>query len=172
MSHHHYTVKESSYQPLLRLISTAESNRNANAYFGNAANQSLRFTNMTIRQVRDWQARYVQAGNPSSAVGKYQIISTTLTDLLRQKAITDGQRFDEATQDKLAIRLIERRGSEDYVNHRLSARNFAAQLAQEWASLPRATGPQPEKSYYDSALNHSLVSVNDVLAAIAKIQAQ
>lgn len=164
-------VDPASYTPLLTLIAKAESNNNYNAYFGNAANTEVQFTNMPISEVMAWQARYIQQGAASSAVGRYQIIDSTLAGLVRQLAIPVDQKFDTAMQDKLAIALLERRGSEKYINQELAPQEFAANLAREWAALPKVTGEKPEESFYASdGLNKSHVSVTEVLKAIEPIK--
>lgn len=156
--------------PLLEVIAKAESNGNYNAYFGNAANSSVEFTKMSIAQVLEWQAAFVQAGNVSSAVGKYQIIDTTLTSLVQQLKIDTSQLFNQSMQDKLAIALLEKRGAKEYVNRQITRKQFTANLAKEWAGLPKATGPNPNNSYYaGDGLNKSRVSVREVMRAIEPI---
>ncbi len=166
-------VDPTTYQPLLTLIAQVESNDNYNAYFGNAQNADIDFTIMTIDAVMKWQADFVASGNPSSAVGRYQIINTTLSGLVGELNIDTSQKFDQATQDQLAIALLERRGSEDYVNEELTREQFAANLAKEWAALPKVLGDNPENSYYaGDGLNTSRTKVSDVINAIKPISAQ
>ena len=125
---------------------------------------------MSIAEVLAWQARYVQQGSPSDAVGRYQIISPTLKGLVQQLGIDGTQKFDRPTQDRLAIALLERRGSERYVNGELTRQDFAANLAKEWAALPKTTGNNPESSYYAAdGLNASLVRTDEVLQAIEHV---
>lgn len=170
MQNQRFTVDPVTYTPLLHVIAKAESKGNYNAYFGNPGNSSINFTSMSIADVMQWQSDFVREGNLSSAVGRYQIIDTTLSGLVRQLGIDTSQRFDQATQDKLAIALLERRGSENYVNNELTPQEFAANLAKEWAGLPKVVGENPDKSYYDSdGLNKSRVSVDEVLKAIEPI---
>lgn len=167
------SVNPATYRPLLQLIGRAESNGNYNAYFGNVSNSATRFTDMTIAEVLAWQQNYVKQGSPSSAVGRYQIISTTLEGLVRELGLERAQKFDPATQDRLAIALLERRGAEHYVNNELTDKQFAANLAQEWAALPKTLGSRPDASYYDGdGLNASRVKVDEVLQAIEPISAQ
>jgi muramidase (phage lysozyme) len=162
-----------TYKPLLQLIARAESKDNYNAYFGNASNTAVNFTAMSLAEVLQWQADFVRSGSPSSAVGRYQIMNTTLTGLVQQLGLDKNEKFDQPMQDKLAITLLERRGSEDYVNNQLSRNEFAANLAREWAALPKVTGKNPSASYYaGDGLNKSLVSVDDVQKAIAPISAK
>lgn len=166
-------VNPNTYKPLLQLIANAESKDNYNAYFGNASNVSLKFTDMSIAQVVRWQRDYVNQGSQSDAVGRYQIMSTTLTGLIEQLDIDASEQYSEAMQDRLAIALLDRRGGQKYVNHELTAQEFAANLAMEWAALPKVLGENPAGSYYaGDGLNKSLVSVSEVQAAIKPIAAQ
>jgi len=165
------SVDTKTYRPLLNLIAKAESRGNYNAYFGNASNNSIDFTSMTIAEVLNWQAEYIRKGSPSSAVGRYQILNTTLSGLVARHNISKDQRYDKKTQDELAVKLLERRGSIAYVNKELSRKEFAASIAKEWASLPKVVGDNPEKSYYHGdGLNKSLIQVDDVLDAIEPIK--
>lgn len=166
-------VDQASYQPLLNLIARVESRDNYNAYFGNAVNTEITFTKMSISAVQAWQEDFVARGNPSSAVGRYQIISTTLDSLVTQLELDTDRQFDESLQDELAIALLERRGGEAYINDELTKKQFAANLAQEWAALPKVIGDNPSASYYDGdGLNKSLVEIDEVLKVIDPIEAK
>lgn len=173
ISNQRLSVNPNSYSKLLSLIANAESRGNYNAYFGNAYNTKIKFTAMSIAEVISWQNQYVAQGSPSDAVGKYQIISPTLTGLVEEMDLSTDQVFDESTQDKLAMRLLERRGADSYVNNEINREQFAANLAKEWAALPRIVGSQPDKSYYaGDGLNKSLVDIDSVLEAIDPISAK
>lgn len=164
------TVDPTTYRPLLNLIAKVESKGNYNAHFGNPGNTATDFTDMTIEEVQRWQGEFISQGNASSAVGRYQIIDTTLSGLVEQLDISPKQKFDQDTQDKLAITLLERRGSEKYVNDELTPEQFAANLAMEWAALPKVLGENPNSSYYDGdGLNKSLVPPDEVLKAVDAI---
>ncbi len=170
MDSSHQAINPASYQPLLQVIAKAESNGNYNAYYGNPANHDVVFTDMTIQQVLDWQQNFIRQGNPSSAVGRYQIINTTLAGLVQHLGISPSQSFDQTTQDRLAIALIERRGAQAYVEKKLSKEAFAANLAKEWAGLPKTLGDNPSASYYSGdGLNSSRVPVTELLGAIQPI---
>lgn len=167
------TVDPASYAQVLNLIGQAESNDNYNAYFGNASNSEIKFTDMTIAQVMNWQSNFIAQGHASSAVGRYQIISTTLAGLVDRGVVEANQKFDEATQDKLAIALLERRGSVAYVKKELTPQEFAANIAKEWAALPRVIGGDPNDSYYaGDGLNKSRTNVDEVMKAIKPISTQ
>ncbi|HET8884513.1 MAG TPA: hypothetical protein VFM68_03515 [Candidatus Saccharimonadales bacterium] len=165
-----YSVDPTTYQPLLSVIADAESHGNYNAYFGNAHNSSIDFTEMSIAQVMEWQESYVKQGSPSSAVGRYQIIDSTLSGLVKELKVDTSEQFDKTMQDKMAIELLERRGSEAYVNNEMTQHEFAANLAKEWASLPKVVGENPNESYYaGDGLNKSLVDKDEVLDAIESV---
>ncbi len=166
------TVDSTSCKPLLALIAKAESKGNYNTYFGHAGNVDIKFTEMSVAEVMKWQQEFIMAGNASSAVGRYQLISTTLAGLVQRLHIDVNQPFDEAMQDKLAIALLERRGVTEYVNNQIDSHQFAAELAKEWAGLPKVLGDKPEQSYYaGDGLNRSLVSVDEVLGAVSAVSA-
>ena len=163
-------IDPAKYSPLLNTIAKGESNGNYNAYYGNASNTTIRFTEMTVAEVQKWQEDYIRQGSASSAVGKYQIINTTLAGLIRQMNIDPAAKFDEALQDRMAVALLERRGAKDYVEKKLSREQFAANLAQEWAALPKAVGPNPEQSYYaGDGLNKVRISLEEIYTALASL---
>ena len=163
-------VDPNSTKPLLDLIAKAESKGNYNAYFGNASNTAITFTAMSVRDVMNWQQEFIADGNASSAVGRYQLISTTLAGLVQQLHVDVSQLFDETMQDRMAIALLERRGAIEYVNNQIDGRQFAAELAKEWAALPKMFGGNPEQSYYaGDGLNKALVNSGEVLRAIGAI---
>lgn len=164
-------IDPTAYTPLLNTIARGESQGNYNAHFGNAANTTIRFTDMSVAEVLRWQDEYVAQGHASSAVGKYQIINSTLRGLVQQLHIDPNTTFDEALQDKLAIALLERRGAHDYVEKKLSREEYAANLAKEWAALPKIIGTNPEQSYYaGDGLNSVQISIDEILGALATLQ--
>ena len=155
---------------LLNTIAKVESKSNYNAYFGNSNNTEVQFTSMTVRDVLAWQKQFVEQGNPSSAVGRYQFINSTLRGLVRELRIDENMKFDEALQDKLAARLLERRGIREYVDGKITREEFAHRLSKEWAALPRAIGENPEQSYYAAdGLNKAQVSVDEMYVSIATV---
>lgn len=162
------SIDSAAYAPLLSTIAKGESGGNYNAYFGNPSNSEVRFTEMTIDEVLQWQADYIRQGSPSSAVGKYQIVNTTLAELVDQQGIDRNELFSPAMQDRLAIALLERRGAKEYAARKLTRKQFAASIAKEWAGLPSMTGKNPERSYYSGdSLNSSTITVEEVNRAIA-----
>ena len=168
-----FSVIPSSYRPLLNLIADVESRGNYNAYFGSPNNSSIDFTKMSVAEVMQWQKDHAASGALSTAVGRYQIIDTTLSGLVNRLALDPNQKFDSTMQDRLAIALLERRGATEYVNNQIDEQQFAAELAKEWAALPRVVGDRPEQSYYaGDGLNKALVKVDEVLRAVGGVSAK
>lgn len=163
-------VMNANYTDLLNTIAQGESKGNYNAHYGNTHNSTTTFTDMTVAQVLDWQREYVAQGNPSSAVGKYQFIEPTLRGLVDEMNIDLNARFDADLQDKLAIRLLERRGVHEYLRGNMTREQLAHNLSKEWAALPRVIGANPNSSYYDGdGLNHVQISIEEVFVAIASL---
>ena len=164
-------IDPSAYQGLLDTIAASESSGNYNAYFANSANTELRLTHMSVAEVVQWQKEYVRAGQPSNAVGRYQIIQPTLEGLVKEMRLPSSTTFNEIIQDTMAIRLMERRGAVEFVKGNLSAEEFAANLAKEWAALPRITGDNPSVSFYaGDGLNASRISVDAMLGAVKEFK--
>lgn len=164
------TMMDVNYTNLLNTIAQGESKGNYNAYFGNASNTTINFTAMTVGEVLNWQRQYVEQGNASNAVGKYQFIEPTLRGLVGELKIEPKSKFDAHLQDRLAIRLLERRGVHEYVSGHISREQLAHNLSKEWAALPRVIGGNPQSSYYaGDGLNHVQVSVDEVMVAIESL---
>lgn len=164
-------VDPKTYSSLLGTIAKGESRGNYNAHYGNAANSETKFTEMTVAEVLRWQEDYVKSGSPSSAVGKYQIIRPTLVGLVKQLNIDQSEVFGAPLQDRMAIALLERRGAVEYVDNKLTREQFAANIAQEWAALPKVIGENPETSYYaGDGLNEARISTDEVLGAVKHLK--
>lgn len=159
------------YTRLLDTIAKGESTGNYNAYYGNVRNQSIDFTSMSVAQVQEWQRNYVNSGSRSSAVGKYQFIQTTLRGLIEELDVDVNTPFDEGLQDRLALTLLERRGLSRYLAGELSRDEFAHNLSQEWAALPRTLGGDPNASYYaGDGLNSAHIALAEVLPAVESVK--
>jgi hypothetical protein len=164
-----------STEPLLSLIRSVEAPRGYDDYFrGVSAPPPRRLTTMTVGEVLAWQES-IDSTSPSEAAGAYQIMEDTLRDLVRRGVVSTSERFDRATQDRLALALMERRGLSQYRAGRISQEQFAQRLSMEWASLPaitrdRSGRPATGQSYYaGDGLNKSLVSQQQFLNAVRVI---
>jgi hypothetical protein len=126
-------------------ITGGEGAGNYNAFHGHANNQRVRFTDMTIGDVLNWQKRgdWRHMGAGSSAVGKYQFIESTLRDTVRAAGIPAGTPSSPPPmQDQLIFqRLVQTRGMKDYLDDKISAEQFLdSGLAKEFASLKKTSG--------------------------------
>lgn len=133
---------------LLDLIATAEGTAHAANYnetlgYGVFTDGPINLTSMTLGEIDRLQTKMLRHPKNklnSSAVGRYQITRTTLRDLKRNMKLNDRDKFTAMLQDRLAIRLLERRGYKSWRSGRLSDNEFRNNLAKEWASLPNEFG--------------------------------
>ena len=126
--------------------------------------RNMDLTSKSIAEVRALQRGMLnnQKGNTlrSSAVGRYQMMGYTLDDALKQGIIKPDDKFDAATQDKLALWKMQQRGLGDVDRGRMSKDQYANNLAREWASLPKSGGGS------NYAGQRASVGRGDVLAAL------
>ncbi|MFO0722908.1 MAG: peptidoglycan-binding protein [Myxococcota bacterium] len=112
----------------------------ANGKFGGGPNEKP-VSSMTLGEVKQLQARMLadpRNGWNSSAVGKYQIVGTTLRGLQKEMGLSDDTVFSPELQDKMATRLLQRRGMDRFTSGQMSAAQFQNNIASEWASFARA----------------------------------
>ena len=177
------TPSEGGVKVLLDHIGQFESGGNYNAYFRHADNEDApRFTDMTVAEVIDWQTEQINAGSPSSAVGRYQIIRGTLRGLVDSMGLDASTvLFDAATQDQMAVKLLEEKGLKDFLAGTRTAVEFANSVARVWAALPIVsddfpdhkgrTGQKGASFYADDGLNKALVGVTSYLRAVETVVA-
>lgn len=146
---------------LREVIGKAESGGDYGKIYGGPSLPAL--TSMTIGQVKDLQKLMKTMGSPSGAVGKYQVIPSTLSSVMSELGLKDTDVFDEKTQDRIADHLMERRGYSKFKAGKMSADEFHNSLAQEWAGLPTTGG---QSAYEGDGLNHSTVSRGQVRQAL------
>lgn len=155
---------------LLDFIAQHESGGNYNAVIGNSkARDDL--SALTIADIYKLQGRLVSSGQPSSAVGRYQFLRSTLTGLVASEHLIAGaELFTPAMQDRLAIRLMVGRGYSAWWLGQISDEEFAHRLSCEWASLP---DPDKDgKSHFDGVgKNHAGYTLAEVYAALARVRA-
>jgi conjugal transfer mating pair stabilization protein TraG len=121
---------------VLDLIADPESRGNYNALFGDAGQQQLRLTDMTLEQVQQVQQQLV-AERGGSPVGRYQIIDDTLGGLIERMGLSGQERFSPALQDRMALVLAGDAGLSAWQSGRMSDETFAGRLATIWAGLPK-----------------------------------
>lgn len=162
--------------PLLALIRKAETGKtDAAAYnvvYGGIPKRLRpeRLSKSTVSDVRAWQATMRAAGMDSTAAGAYQIIYKTLLGLAPREGAP--KMFDAAGQDWFAAELLKDAGVNEFLAGLKSAHWFAQNVAKIWASFPVTLPTDGKKigaSYYaGDGLNKALVSVDEVIAALAE----
>jgi hypothetical protein len=95
-------------------------------------------TSMTVSEVLAYQEDMKASGHLSSAAGKYQIIKGTLRSLVREGVIKPDDKYDEATQEKAAEALLERRGLSDYLAGKIPLTRFMRNLGDEWEIIKKS----------------------------------
>ncbi len=154
---------------LMDLVGTSEGTDKGRGYnetlgYGKWTGGNVDLTSMSLSDVLAMQHKMLQAGAPSTAVGRYQIIDSTMRSLISEMNLNpDTTKFDQSTQDSMFKQLIKRRGFDSYVNRTMSEHDFMKGLSREWASLP---DPDTGNSYYPG--QHARVDANAVHGAISR----
>lgn len=164
---------------LLELVSREESRGNYNAFFGKIANQDdPRFTTMTVKQVREWQDHFVDVlRKKSSAAGRYQIIRSTMDEIIARLGLNRSEIFDASLQDRMAIDLLGKRKLGKFLSGQIGITAFGNQLAMEWASLPVLSNIRGDKRnvvrgesfYAGDGLNNAHIEPATVEAALRRL---
>ncbi len=133
-------------------------------YYGVRLQPPRPITSMSVAEVLDWQQEAVRQGSISTAAGRYQIIRPTLRRLAEQGVVSRGALFDAATQDQLGRHLLRETGYSAGDGSPVAA----DRIARVWAALPRISGTNPGRSFYEGiAGNHALISSSSWLGVLA-----
>jgi muramidase (phage lysozyme) len=161
------------YRPLLDLIGFTEGTDKGDGYnetlaYGAYTGGDVDLVGMSLSQVDALQTKML--ANPknkmnSSAVGRYQIVRTTLRAIRKTLSLASAMKFDADMQDRCACYLLGLRGIDKYLSGRLSENTLINNLAHEWASLPTTSG----KGAYDG--QNAAVSVDRVRSVLAAVRA-
>lgn len=143
------------YRPLLDLLGTSEGTDfrvgsrvaargyNETLAYGALTGGDVELVKMTLTQIDALQTKMLShKANRwnSSALGRYQIVRTTLRSI-RQTLNLDGNLlFDAAMQDQMGCYLLGVRGIDKWLAGRLSTETLMDNMAKEWASLPNSKG--------------------------------
>lgn len=166
------------YRPLLDLIGLTEGTDkrrgggpgrgyNETLAYGRLTGGDVDLVSMTLTQIDALQTRMLQHRENiwnSSALGRYQIVRTTLRNIRKTLGLSGSELFDADMQDRLACFLLGQRGIDKYLAGRLSEDTLLLNLAQEWASLPTPSG----KGYYSG--QHAAVKPDQVRAVLAHVR--
>lgn len=132
-------ASDASKKGLRDLIGYAEGTDKGRGYnetldYGRWTGGDLDLVNMTLNEILAVQKQMRSHpenralygdGKGSSAVGRYQIVSDTLKDLIQKMGLTGNELFTPDLQDQMADRLIDRRG------------RSTTGLRNEWEGLER-----------------------------------
>lgn len=159
------------YRPTLDLIGKSEGTDKGRGYnetlgYGAYTGGNQDLVGMTLDQIEALQTKMLANRKnklKSSALGRYQIIRTTLRTMRQQLGLTGHEKFDADMQDRLACYLLGQRGIDKWLAGRLKTDTLIDNLAQEWASIPRTDG----KGHYEG--QNAGVSVSQVKAALAEV---
>ncbi|WP_235915153.1 hypothetical protein [Brucella anthropi] len=136
------------YRPMLDLIGFAEGTDRKRGYnetlaYGAFTGGDVDLVSMTLQEVDALPTRMlkhpVNSFN-SSALGRYQIVRTTLRTIRKTLKLPATALFDADMQDRCACYLLGLRGIDKYLAGRLSEDTLIDNLAREWASLPTISG--------------------------------
>ncbi|MGO4834245.1 M15 family metallopeptidase, partial [Rhizobiaceae sp. 2RAB30] len=134
--------------PLLNLIGNTEGTDRGDGYnetlgYGAYTGGDVDLVNMTLGDIDSLQTEMLRHPNNtwnSSAIGRYQVVRTTLRGVKKELGLTDDMKFDKGLQDRIALHLLERRGLSKWQAGKMTDEEFMKGLSAEWASLPKADG--------------------------------
>lgn len=165
------------YRPLLNLIGTTEGTDKGRGYnetlaYGRLTGGDVDLVSMTLDEIDALQTRMLKHPQNvwnSSALGRYQIVRTTLRNIRETLGLTGKELFDRDMQDRMACFLLGQRGIDKYLAGRLSEDTMLLNLAKEWASLPKPEGG----GYYSGQRTAATpAQVKAVLAYVRKLHAE
>jgi hypothetical protein len=150
---------------LLSLIASVEApTMQYNAVHHSARNRPPALpTQMTIAQIRKWIEK---TPGQQHAIGRYQIIPSTLSALAAKHQIAPNRVFDKSLQDLFALSLLADAEYADFLSGKLQHEKFMDNLAKIWAAFPLSNG----KSAYDGvAGNKAQISRQEFERKLRKI---
>jgi len=162
------------YRPMLDLLGQSEGTDRGRGYnetlgYGAYTGGNVNLVSMMLDQIDRLQTQMLAHPKNkwnSSALGRYQIVRTTLREIVEKKHISLGRLFNERMQDEAACYLLGKRGIDEWLEGRLPLENLMVALAQEWASLPTPSG----RGYYDN--QYAVVSPQKVIDTLMVVRSR
>ena len=152
---------------MLDLIAAPESRGNYDAWYGNAEQDRVDLSGLTVDEVRDLQRELVRT-NGGSAIGRYQLLDDTLDGLINRMGLSGNEHFTPELQDRMALLLARDAGMEGWAGGRISDDHFASNLSEIWAGLPRDASNQ---SYYEGVQgNQATVDWHTVVGTLRDLR--
>lgn len=160
------------YRPLLDLIGKSEGTDKGRGYnetlaYGAYTGGDVDLVSMTLTQVDGLQTKMLRHPKNkfnSSALGRYQIVRTTMRAIRKTLGLSGSEKFDAEMQDRMACFLLGQRGIDKWLSGRLSTDTLLLNLAKEWASLPTPKG----KGFYSG--QRASVTVPQVKHALSEVR--
>ncbi|WP_266031230.1 M15 family metallopeptidase [Brucella intermedia] len=142
------TASNVPVKPILDLLGHTEGTDKGAGYnetlgYGAYTGGPVNLTEMTLGDIDKLQTRMLRHPDNtwnSSAVGRYQVVRTTLRKVKKELGLTDDMKFTREVQDRIAMQLLEGRGLSKWQSGQMSDEQFINNLALEWASLPKSNG--------------------------------
>ncbi|HWD12240.1 MAG TPA: M15 family metallopeptidase [Pseudochrobactrum sp.] len=139
---------EGRMAPILNLIGHTEGTDKKRGYnetlgYGAYTNGDVNLVGMTLNDVDRLQSKMLRHPNNtwnSSALGRFQIVRTTLRGLREEMGLKGDEKFTPQLQDKMALHLLERRGLSKFLKGNMKEGDFINAISKEWASLPKTDG--------------------------------
>ncbi|MER9178934.1 hypothetical protein [Mesorhizobium sp. M0767] len=137
-----------AYRPLFNLMGKSEGTDKHRGYnetlgYGAYTGGDVDLVAMTLGEIDKLQTKMLahpRNATNSSALGRYQIVRTTLRALKKALSIPDTIHFGVKTQDLMCLTLLNQRGLAKYLLGTLSEDKFMLEMAKEWASIPTPAG--------------------------------
>lgn len=120
---------------------------------------------MTLAQIDTLQTQMLNHPKNkwnSSALGRYQIVRTTLRKL--REGMDLKTLFNAQLQDRFALKLLVGRGLVRWLEGNMTTSFFIDQLAKEWASIPNSKG---NGHYSGQRVGTSVATLVDTLGLVA-----
>lgn len=164
---------------ILTQIGEAESNNNYDAEWGGGKfgdRGSKKLTEMTMGEVKAYQKEMINTqkgmgkgvGQRSSALGKFQFISSSMKEAQEMSGLSDDDLYSEENQDKMGEMWLRKRGGLDkFMKSKKTGKDadrFQNKVAGQWASMKNTQG---RGAYDGDGMNTARHSVRGNIDAIA-----
>ncbi|UIY29186.1 hypothetical protein LZK73_21880 [Neorhizobium galegae] len=163
------------YRPLFNLLGKSEGTDKGDGYnetlsYGAYTGGDVNLVGMTLAEIDALQTKMLahpKNSMNSSAVGRYQVVRTTLRKVKKALSLSDTLKYSKDLQDTIALHLLEGRGLSKYIEGSLKEDTFLTNMAKEWASIPTPSG----SGYYDNQ-SRTPVAPSEVRAVLAEVKAR
>lgn len=166
------------YRPILDLLGKSEGTDKGRGYnetlgYGAYTGGRKDLVSMTLAQIDALQTKMLPNKLNSTALGRYQIIRTTLRTIKKTLKLGNNELFNAEMQDRLACFLLGQRGIDKWLGGSLKEDTLISNLAHEWASLPMPDGNSAYgtvKKGDKHVKQKASVSVASVKSALAEVK--